>query len=265
MRRSVVAATVLTTLALFLGPAATARADVASPPRILGGTVHAADFALGPGDSRTFFVSFDAEDDSGISRNNAEADLLGPAGRQLQADPRQAGTDICTPHADNPKRSTCRFTFTVRGNRWSLTNADAGLHELYVLVAANDWVPREEGGLVTDGRLDSIRIKRKAQLTADAFPEPPRPGHPLGVVGRLTLADWDNGGYTGAPEGLPARLVYKADGSTRYEYPADLTTGRGGVLATAVPPRPDGIWWLAHDGTDATPWVYSAADHVDMP
>ncbi|MEU2393594.1 hypothetical protein [Streptomyces sp. NPDC007369] len=265
MRKLPAAATVLATLPLLLGPAAVAKADVAVPPRIIGGTIHASDLTLGPGDSRTFFVTFDAEDDSGISRNDADAALIGPGGHDLRADPRPPGTDLCTPHSGNPKRSTCRFTFTVRADGRTLSNADAGLYRFNALVAANDWVPREDGGLITAAHLDSIRIRRKAQLTADAFPEPPRPGHPLGIVGRLTLADWDGGGYTGAPEGLPVKLLYKADSGSRYEYVADLATGRGGILAASTAPRPDGIWWLAHHGTDATPWIHSAADHVDMP
>ncbi|MEV7525279.1 hypothetical protein [Streptomyces sp. NPDC091371] len=262
MRKPLAAATVLATLALLLGPAATARAGTANPPRILSGTIHASDLVLGPATSRTFFVSFEAEDDSGISRTGAEVILGGPDGRDLRSDP---GTTLCTPHSTNPLRSTCRFTFTVRTDPWSLTNAHAGLYRMWALVTSNDFdIPTSEG-LTTAYDLDRIRIQRKAQFTADAFPEPPRPGHPLGIVGRLTLADWDNGGYTGAPAGLPVQLVYNADGSSRYEYIANLTTGSGGVIATTTPPRADGIWWLAHNGTDATPWIYSAADHVDMP
>ncbi len=265
MRTPVAAATVLATAALLLGPAAAARADIAGPPRILSGTIHASDLVLGPEDSRTFFVAFDAEDDSGISRTDAEVILAGDDGSPIHDQDPPPGTTVCTPHAANPRRSTCRFTFTVRPAPWSLANRHGGLYRLWALVAGNDWNIETGEGLTTRFDLDRIRIQRKARLTADAFPEPPRPGRPLGIVGRLTLADWDNGGYTGAPAGLPVKLVYKADDSTRYEYPADLTTGTGGILATTTPPRADGIWWLAHDGTDTTPWIYSAADHVDMP
>ncbi|MFG2875524.1 hypothetical protein ACGFYU_11045 [Streptomyces sp. NPDC048337] len=265
MRKPVATATVLATLALLLGPAAAARADIASPPRILSGTIHASDLVLGPDDSRTFFVTFDAEDDSGISRTDAEVILVPESGPQLDDVDPPPGTTVCTPHTANPNRSTCRFTFTVRTAPGGLTNSRAGLYKLWALVAGNDWNVETGEGITTRFDLDRIRIKRKAQLTFDAFPEPPRPGHPLGIVGRLTLADWDNGGYTGAPAGLPLQLVHKADDSSRYEYVADLTTGRGGTVATTTPPRADGIWWLAHNGTDATPWIYSAADHVDMP
>ncbi|QES49272.1 hypothetical protein DEJ50_17115 [Streptomyces venezuelae] len=261
MRRPVTAtlAIAVAALTLFAAPTA-ARADRAIPPRILSGTIHPSVVPVGPEGSRTFSASFVAEDDSGIRPDGAEAILDGPGPTDLTSDRPPSGTSICTP--TSPTRATCRFTFTVNSGR--LTNADAGTFRLWALVTSNDFDPHTgSGGLVTAGDLDSVRIQRLSQLTIDVFPKRPRPGYPHGVVGRLTLADWDNGGYIGAPAGLGVRLEYIPYGGSTWQPVADLTTGRGGVVLTSTPPRAPGEWTLVHEGTETT--SFGSAPAFDVP
>ncbi len=138
---------------------------------------------------------------------------------------------------------------------------------MHVRAAANDFDRTTGEGLVTGWDLDRVRIQRESRPSVDAFPEPPRPGRPLGVAGRLALADWDVGGYTGTgAEGRLVQLMYRSDADpTRHHVVADLTTGAGGAVLASTPARPDGIWWLSHPPSDSTAWGYSDPDHVDMP
>ncbi|MFE4632906.1 hypothetical protein ACFRJ1_05950 [Streptomyces sp. NPDC056773] len=260
MRRPLVPAAVLAVLALLALPVTAARADRAIPPRILNGMIHPVAVVVGPEGSQTFTVTVQAMDDSGIQRNQADAALIGPGSHLIGPDARPAGTDICTP--SSPTGAICRFTFTV--SRDNLANAQAGTYRLWAMVTANDFDPRTgSGGLVTADGLDTVLVQRRSQLTIDVFPKRPRPGYPHGVVGRLTLADWDNGGYVGAPAGLAVRLDYTQYGTGIWQRVADLTTGRGGAVLTSTPPRAPGEWFLVHEGTETTSFGGSPA--FDVP
>lgn len=247
-------------LALGLLAAPPAQADLSDPAGITGGTIHSGALVLGPDQTATFEVSFTARDDSGIDPGNAEANLLGPNGNVIPTVPATPGQP-CTPTGSTT--ATCRFTATVDTGSAAVTSDYAGRWRLWGLAVPNDWNPATGEGLVTRANLDSFSVKRRAQLTADAFPEPVRAGRSMSVLGKLTFADWTAGGYTGTA-GHPVRLVFYPSGGPYYDYVQDLETYSGGLVLTTTVPEEDGSWFLAYNGSDTTSWVYSASDWVDV-
>lgn len=260
MRRRIAAAAVTGGLALTMFNAPAAHADLSDPARITGGTIHTdGDLVLGPDERTSFEVSFTAEDDSGITTDNAEVNLLGPNGHVLAADPSPG--PVCTPTSSTT--STCRFTFTVDTGESRITNDWAGTWRLWGLAAPNDWNSDTGQGLVTRSNLDTIRIKRRSQLTMDATPEPVRAGRTLSIIGALKFADWTGGGYTGTA-GHPVRLVFYPASGGSYQYLQELETFSYGLVLSTITPSGDGWWWLSYQGNESTSWVYSAADYVDV-
>ncbi|MFD7257952.1 hypothetical protein [Streptomyces sp. NPDC059874] len=83
------------------------------------------------------------------------------------------------------------------------------------------------------------------------------------MVGRLTRADWDNGGYVGAPAGLAVGPDYVEYGTRNWQTVAELTTVRGGAVLTSTPPRAPGQWFLIHEGTETT--SYGSSPAFDVP
>ncbi|WP_423509523.1 hypothetical protein [Streptomyces xinghaiensis] len=259
MRRRIAAA-VTGAMALSVLGAPAARADLSSPAVITGGSVNSGrDLVLGPDSRTTFEVSFTARDDSGISADHAEVNLLGPNGHRLQADP--VSRPVCAPVSSTT--STCRFTVTVDTGSARIDNSWAGTWRLWALAVPNDWNPATGEGLVTRSGFASVRIKRKSTLTMDAAPEPVAAGRPLAILGALRFADWGNGGYTGSA-GHPVRVVFASPSSPLYRYVKDLETGANGWVLATVLPDEDDSWWLAYNGTESTSWVYSADDYVDV-
>ncbi|MFE9258365.1 hypothetical protein [Streptomyces sp. NPDC006879] len=260
MRKSTVAAALSAALALTALSAPIARADLSRPAAITGGSiVSGGDLVLGPDSRTTFMVSFTATDDSGISAYSAEANLLGPNGRVLSPDP---GTGPrCK--ATSATTSICRFFFTVDTGSAQIGNAHAGLYRLWGLAVPNDWDPATGEGLVSRANLATVRIQRRSHLTVDALPEPVLAGRSISVFGRLTFADWDEGGYSGEP-GHPVRLVFRTPSSPTYQYVQSLNTLVSGLVATTTVAVEDGWWWLTYPGTEATSWTSSAEDYVDV-
>lgn len=260
MRARIVAAALGSALGLTLLTAPAARADLSSHAAITGGAIRSGgDVVLGPRERRTFEVSFTATDDSGIRPYGAEATLLGPGGGVLYGDP--GSGPPCTPV--NATTSMCRFTITVDTGSTRIENDNAGVWRLVALATPNDWNPATGEGVVSSGTLATVRIKRRSQLTVDAFPEPVRVGRTLSFLGRLTFADWNGDGYTGSA-GHPVRLVFLPATGSRYNYVQDLETSVYGLAVTTAAPDGDGWWWYAYPGTQSTSWAYSAADYVDV-
>ncbi|WP_171114787.1 MULTISPECIES: hypothetical protein [unclassified Streptomyces] len=87
-------------------------------------------------------------------------------------------------------------------------------------------------GYADKGDLGTTLVRRAAQLTVNASPEPVKKGKTLTVTGRLTRADWETGTYAGYST-QPVELQFCKKNATTYTKVKTLETNKG-TTATAV-------------------------------
>ncbi|WP_093626861.1 hypothetical protein [Streptomyces sp. 3213.3] len=113
------------------------------------------------------------------------------------------------------------------------------------------------------GGKGKVKVQRAAKLTADAAPEPVKKGRTITVTGRLTRADWENEVYTGYVS-QPAKVQFRAKGSSTYTTVKTVTSTTGGALKTTVKATKDGYFRYVFAGTSTTGAATAAGDYIDV-
>ncbi|MQY38180.1 hypothetical protein SRB17_61890 [Streptomyces sp. RB17] len=124
----------------------------------------------------------------------------------------------------------------------------------------------------SDGRLKrqeyltgfgSVQVKRRAQVTVNASPEPVTKGRTLTVTGRITRADWVKHAYTGFG-GKAAKLQFRKAGTSAYSTVKIVPADSAGYLRTTVTASADGYWRWTFGDTTTTSGASAAGDYVDV-
>lgn len=109
----------------------------------------------------------------------------------------------------------------------------------------------------------TVRLKRTANVTVNASPEPVAKGKKITVTGRLTRADWATKKY-GGYGGRSVTLQFRETGTSSFVTVKKVTTSGTGALKTTVTASKDGTWRWAYGGNDTTGAATSGGDHVDV-
>lgn len=83
------------------------------------------------------------------------------------------------------------------------------------------------------------------------------------VTGALTRANWETGKYSGYVS-QPAKLQFRAKGSSTYGTVKTVTSGTGGALKTTVKAAKDGYFRYVFAGTSTTAAATAAGDFIDV-
>ncbi|MEU6667564.1 hypothetical protein [Streptomyces sp. NPDC046727] len=176
---------------------------------------------------------------------------------------------VCTTTAttDTTVTESCTETLTAAPDESLYEAADATTWKAAGVYAhsdgsASDDYLHSENDVTMWGNLASVKVKRAAQLTADAAPEPVAKGGTLTVKGKLTRADWSAGRNTGYRD-QKVVLQFKADGGA-YANVKAITSGTGGALSTTVKATKSGTYRFVFAGTASTAARTSAGDHVTV-
>ncbi|MCX5557760.1 hypothetical protein [Streptomyces sp. NBC_00038] len=120
-----------------------------------------------------------------------------------------------------------------------------------------------EYGFDAWGGLGTAQIKRAANLTTNATPEPVKKGATLTVKGALTRANWETSKYSGYT-GQSVTLQFRAKSSTTYKDVKTVKSGTSGALSTTVKASADGYYRYKFAGTTTTGAKSAAGDYVDV-
>ena len=234
------------------GASADAASDTpVSEPVVSGAVVNSGhDVIVGITRNVVFPVTVTGADDSGLSF--ADVDLKGPHG------------GFYTTDAFCETATSCTTTFTVNAHPApgsddpvDLANANAGTWSVDALVDAVD------GDSVFAPGAGSFSLKRAAQLTVNAAPEPVAKGARITVTGKLVRANWDTYRYAGYA-GRAVKLQFRPKGSSTYTTVATVNTSSTGTLRTTVKAVEDGYWRWNFPGSTTTGPVKAAGDYVDV-
>ncbi|GEC08701.1 hypothetical protein SSP24_63560 [Streptomyces spinoverrucosus] len=151
-----------------------------------------------------------------------------------------------------------------------LLNSDAGTWKgAAVAIAYNGQDPAgEEFDISKVGHADkeglgTTLVRRAAQLTVNASPEPVQKGKTLTVTGKLTRANWETGKYAGYAT-QPVELQFRKKNATTYTKVKTLKTNTRGDLKTTVKASVDGYYRFVFKGTTTATAVNAAGDFVDV-
>ncbi|MDT7843239.1 calcium-binding protein [Streptomyces justiciae] len=222
-----------------------------SEPVVSGAVVNSGhDVIVGITRNVVFPVTVTGSDDSGLSF--ADVDLKGPHG------------GFYTTDAFCETATSCTTTFTVNAHPApgsddpvDLANANAGTWSVDALVDAVD------GDSVFAPGAGSFSLKRAAQLTVNAAPEPVAKGARITVTGKLVRANWDTYRYAGYA-GRAVKLQFRPKGSSTYTTVATVNTSSTGTLRTTVKAVKDGYWRWSFPGSTTTGPAKAAGDYVDV-
>ncbi|MFK0279764.1 hypothetical protein ACIQVL_04705 [Streptomyces sp. NPDC090499] len=253
-------ATALSALTASVLPAAARAADRAAP----GDTVFShvvvnggKDLALGLTTRKTVTITWTATDPDGVAASWAYL-WHGPNTDDEDGMlPQYPPTGTCTVSATDPTTAACRVSIAVDAARDLGHNALAGTWK--VLAGAqdrtDDWTETDAAG--------TARVKRLAEVTVNASPEPVKKGRTVTVTGRLSRANWESGSYTGY-QGQPVRLQFRKKGSSTYTTLKTVTSGSAGALRTTTRAAGDGYFRFVFAGTGTTGAATAAGDFVDV-
>ncbi|MGW0627947.1 hypothetical protein [Streptomyces sp. NPDC002758] len=147
--------------------------------------------------------------------------------------------------------------------RWRLdSNNDATTWK--IAVSARIWGPDDQ--LKSSEYLTgfgSVQVKRRAQVTVNAAPEPVAKGQKITVTGRITRADWVKHAYTGFG-GKAAKLQFRKAGTSTYSTVKIVSADSAGYLKTTVTAASDGYWRWTFSETATTGGATAAGDYVDV-
>ena len=151
----------------------------------------------------------------------------------------------------------CKATLYVRSTGTVLKNANAVTWKVGGLaIVAN-------GDEKIQGDLGTVAVRRAAQLTADATPEPVKKGKTITVTGKLSRANWEthkNAGYAGQS----VKLQFRKKGASTYTTVKTIKTSSTGALKTTVTATVDGYFRYSFAGTASTAAVNATGDFVDV-
>ncbi|MGW1544498.1 hypothetical protein ACWCPM_30465 [Streptomyces sp. NPDC002309] len=125
---------------------------------------------------------------------------------------------------------------------------------------------KADGDLKTgelETRSKTVRLKRWAKVTVNAAPEPVTKGKPITVTGKLTRANWTTKKYDGYG-GRPVSLQFRPKGSAAFRTVKTVTTSSTGGLKTTVTASADGSYRWLYGGNSTTGVATAAADYVDV-
>ncbi|MFJ6654962.1 hypothetical protein ACIQNG_01135 [Streptomyces sp. NPDC091377] len=112
-------------------------------------------------------------------------------------------------------------------------------------------------------RSKTAQLKRAAKATTNASPEPVAKGKPITVTGKLTRANWSTKKYDGY-SGRTVRLQFRAKGTDTYKTVKQATTGSTGGMKATVTASVDGSYRWVYHGNSTTGATNGAADHIDV-
>lgn len=239
-----------TVVVLLTGVGASAGAAT-SGPEVSGATVgFGHDVIVGITHNVVFPVTVSGSDDSGLSF--VDVDLKGPHG------------GFYTTDAYCESATACTTVFTVNAHPApgsddpvDLANAHAGTWSVDVLADAND------GDSVFAPGVGSFSLKRAAQLTVNASPEPVAKGARITVTGKLVRANWDTYRYAGYTD-QTVKLQFRPKDSSTYATMATVKTSHTGTLHTTIKAVKDGYWRWNFTGTTTTGPAKATGDYVDV-
>ncbi|WP_189782203.1 hypothetical protein [Streptomyces capitiformicae] len=125
---------------------------------------------------------------------------------------------------------------------------------------------KADGGLKTEEletRSKTAQLKRAAKATVNASPEPVAKGRTITVTGKLTRANWSTKTYD-AYGGRTVSLQFRAKGTDTFTTVKKVTTSSTGGLKTTVTASTDGSYRWVYYGNSTTGRATSAADYVDV-
>ena len=259
---ALVVGALLTTLAV--APPASADGHDLTPPVILSVAVnHGRPLVLGPNQSLTFQATVTARADAGIHRNGVEIHLRGPSG--AGGSQGLSGLNDPAPGCSPTSATTavCTEWFRIDTGSAEVTNSWAGDWQMWALVASNN-LDEDPGSSITTATFPNMmKLQRRSKLTFVATPNPLPAGRDLGLLGRLTVADWETDAYAGHSN-QPVELEFCATPCRTVEPVRSLTTGVSGFTGTTYPATRDGSWWLRHRGTTQFSATFSPGVLVDV-
>lgn len=249
-RGAVTAAVAVVVVGAVASPDAVADTSLTEPV-VSGAVVNSGnDVIVGITHNVVFPVTVTGSDDSGLSF--VDVDLKGPHGGFYTTDA------FC----ETP--TTCTTVFTVNAHLApgsddpvDLANANAGTWSVNPLVDTND------GDSVYSPGVGSFSLKRAAQLTVNAAPEPVAKGALITVTGKLVRANWDTYRYAGYT-GRAVKLQFRPKDSSTYTTVATVNTNSTGNLRTTVKAVKDGYWRWNFTGSATTGPAKAAGDYVDV-
>lgn len=158
--------------------------------------------------------------------------------------------------------SVCTGTMTVDPG-WIAASDDIDSNRVAGVWQVNATVKANDGDYWISDHIAEYKVKRAAQLTADATPEPVAKGAQLTVKGKLSRANWEDLKYHGYP-GQAVRLQFRAAGAAHYSTVRTVKTDNVGRLSTKVTATSAGNWRWYFPGTTTTSAKVSAGDAVAL-
>ncbi|MFE9500868.1 calcium-binding protein [Streptomyces collinus] len=152
---------------------------------------------------------------------------------------------------------TCAFNGSIRFADDTLPVSAAGVWKVAVGIIPNGSGEEEFPEATT------VRVLRRARLTADASPEPVRKGRFFSISGTLTRADWKTRSYK-AYSGKSVKLQFRKSGTATYTTVKTLTSGASGALKTTVTAQTDGYWRFVFTGSSTTSTATAPGDFIDV-
>ncbi|MBE4738226.1 calcium-binding protein [Streptomyces sp. ND05-3B] len=246
-------------LTAFVAPAAQA-APTAGDTKISNVVVNGGKPVVVGVGKKTFSVSFNASDNSGISLKDVTVVLYHGASLDTADSGAVAnGNDesLATCKKVNATTASCKASFTVE-TQANLINSVAGTWKVWALAAAKDFDYVEKDPAKT------FKIQRQTKLAgANASPEPVKKGATITVTSSLTRANWDTEKFP-AYGGQAAKLQFKKAGTSAYKDVKTVKSSSTGALKTTVKATADGSYRYVFAGSSGTAAVTSAGDAIDV-
>ncbi|MFD8966735.1 hypothetical protein ACFV0C_17335 [Streptomyces sp. NPDC059568] len=153
-------------------------------------------------------------------------------------------------------RYSCKATLTIDPRAEWFRNEQAGTWKVHAQASGKD-------GDVYGDYYSTVPVKRAAELTVDAAPEPVKKGRTLTVTGKLTRADWNTNKYANYAS-QPVRLEFRKKDSSAYSTVKTVKANGSGSLKTTVKAVSDGYWRWNFTGTSTTAAIATTGDYVDV-
>ncbi|MGW1671249.1 hypothetical protein [Streptomyces sp. NPDC002324] len=238
------------------------------PKDALGGTTFkngvvnkGKDIVLGVKGKKAVPVTFTAFDEEGVAITQAF----------LWQGTDSSSTDTITGALESDAYPTCTETPVQGGYSYSCTtvftidpavafkdgNGTAGTWKLFL--GAYDLYANAS----YDDDVARTRMKRAAELTANASPEPVRAGRTITVTGKLSRANWSTGKNAGYAA-QPVKLQFRKRGSSTYTTLKTVKTSGTGTLSTTTRAGSDGYYRFVFAGTGTTGSATAPGDYVDV-
>ncbi|MFD6423021.1 hypothetical protein [Streptomyces sp. NPDC060198] len=161
----------------------------------------------------------------------------------------------------SPRIADCKGNFWIKPKQLN-SSADAGTWKIGTFAQ----LFRTNGSLLAEEYktgTGTAAVRRWANLTANAGPEPVVKGKTLTVTGTLTRADWATHKYVGYGSQTASLQFRKATSST-YSTVKTVKASSTGALKTTVTASVDGYWRWTFGGTPTTGTATATGDYVDV-